>query len=85
MDDCVFPLVIRAVETSLSFVTSTSNLQTFQMNYRSCQEFINEMPSLTKGDELLEMFNLATYIEFVSMELADKQTARLTFFFPSEQ
>ena len=78
MDDCLFPLVTRAIETSLSFVTSTTNLQSFQMNYRSCEEFINELPSLSKGDELLEMFNLTTYIEFVSMELADKQTAKLS-------
>ena len=75
IDDCLWPLLIRAVDTSLSFVTSTANLEIFQVNYRSCEKFIEELReiSLTKGDELLEMFNLSTYSEFIAMELADKQ------------
>lgn len=40
IDDCLWPLLIRAVDTSLSFVTSTANLEIFQMNYRSCETFI---------------------------------------------
>ena len=29
IDDCLWPLLIRAVDTSLSFVTSTANLEIF--------------------------------------------------------
>ena len=87
LDDCLWPLLIRAVDTSLSFVTSTANLESFQVNYRTCEQFISDLSqlSLTKGDNLLEMFNLTTYSEFVAMELADKQASKLNEVFPSEQ
>ena len=74
LDDCLWPLLLRAVDTSLSFVTSTVNLESFQINYRACDQFIIELSSmsLSKGDGLLDMFNLTTYTEFVAMQLADK-------------
>ena len=45
------------------------------MNYRACDNFIIKLSSksLTKGDSLLDMFNLTTYSEFLAMQLADKQ------------
>ena len=74
LDDCLWPLLIRAVDTTLSFVTSTANLEAFQSNFKCCEKFIahEDLASLKKGDELLHLFNLATYGEFVAMELADK-------------
>ena len=86
LDDCLWPLLIRAVDTTLSFVTSTANLESFQVNYRACDEFITDLESmsLTKGDSLLDMFNLTTYSEFVAMELADKQAKKLNEVFPTE-
>ena len=55
------------------------------MNYRACEEFISDLSdiSLTKGDSLLELFNLTTYSEFVAMELADKQASKLNEVFPT--
>lgn len=29
LDDCLWPLLIRAIDTTLSFVTSTANLELF--------------------------------------------------------
>ena len=76
MDECLWPLLIRAIDTGLSFVTSTTNLEVFQMNYKCCEDFIasKQLQTLSRGDELLELFNLATYGEFVTLELADRQT-----------
>ena len=87
LDDCLWPLLIRAVDTTLSFVTSTANLENFQMNFKCCEMFIEheDLSSLTKGDELLQLFNLATYSEFVAMNLADRQRQKLEQAFPSEQ
>ena len=55
LDDCLWPLLIRAVDTTLSFVTSTANLETFQINFKCCEKFIKhaDLDSLKKGDELL--------------------------------
>ena len=75
LDDCLWPLLVRAVDTSLSFVTSTANLELFQLNYKCCEAFVasEDLASLTRGDDLLELFNLGTYSEFVQMELSDRQ------------
>lgn len=77
---------MRAVDTSLSFVTSTANLELFQINYKCCERFIASLEdsSLTKGDELLALFNLSTYSEFVAMQLADQQEMKLNSAFPSQ-
>lgn len=80
VDGCVWPLVTRAIDTSLSFVTSTLNLQVFQSNYRVCEDFIRDYKdkvSAQRRDELLSMFNLATYSEFVAINIADRQTQEL--------
>ena len=87
IDDCLWPLLVRAIDTSLSFVTSTANVTVFQVNYRTCESFIDVLSSdhgLTQGEKLLEMFNLSTYREFVSQELCDKQLEKLNEVFPSE-
>lgn len=75
------------MDTTLSFVTSTANLEVFQTNFKCCEKFIEheDLDSLRKGDELLKLFNLATYGEFVAMELADKQLKKLEQAFPTEQ
>lgn len=74
VEGCLWPLVTRAIDTTLSFVTSTVNLAAFRANYRVCESFVREFKgivSVTSRDELLSMFNLATYTEFVAIEIAD--------------
>ena len=69
-------------------MTSTANLSLFQLNYKTCEGFIGELGSALdprKGGQLLDMFNLATYGEFVAMELADRQTSILRLTFPEQQ
>ena len=57
LNDCLWPLLIRSVETTLSFVTSTANLGLFQNNYRCCEAFVrgltHEQRGFTQGEDLL--------------------------------
>ena len=57
----------------------------FQANYKQCESFIDKLgSSLQRGGELLDLFNLSTYSEFVAMELADRQTQILQTVFPEK-
>lgn len=69
IDDCLWPLIIRAIDTTLSFVTSIANLELFQMNYKCSERFVSSLkiPLGSGADELLALFNLSTYTEFVAM------------------
>ena len=71
---CVKPLLLSTLDSQLSFVVSASNLQLFAHNYNTAKLFVAEYPEFV---DLLSRFNLATFANFVQLEVSDRLVASL--------
>lgn len=49
VSDCLWPLILAAFDTSLSFATSSGNLKLFHINYLEVTDFVGRLKKITSN------------------------------------
>ena len=75
VEDCVWPLLLQAIDNQMSFAINHSNLTLFKLNFVIAKDFTARLKKLVSDAQcksLLDKFNLQTYADLVVLELSDK-------------